>query len=66
MKDAVYFQMTGDVEAGDRLPAPHPELIKYFDPPREVVNEAKASGTIAKLIEMMDVKKGMWTLDRSR
>lgn len=58
MKDAIYFQMTGDVEAGDRIAPPHPELTRYFEPPREVIKDLVESGIDAKLVEAMGVKKG--------
>jgi hypothetical protein len=58
MKDAIYYQMTGDVEAGDRIPDPHPELLRYLVPPRDVVERAREEGVVQALRRAMNIKKG--------
>ena len=40
------------------LPPPHPELLKYFNPPRKVVKRARRAIEAAK--EAFNVKEGEW------
>ena len=58
IKDAMYHQFTARV--GEPLFPIHPDLVKFFDVPEELREEAKAVGLATA--EVLEVKKGEQTV----
>ncbi|KAF8272335.1 SPOC like C-terminal domain-containing protein [Lactarius quietus] len=50
MKQALFHGAIVQDLAADPLPSPHPELTKYFEPPKNVLKRAKEPLTIARLL----------------
>ena len=45
--------MTADLNS-DPVPPPHPKLVKYIEPPAEIIEKSK--NTVKKLAEALNIK----------
>ncbi len=55
IKEAIFHaSLTPDLDA-DPLPPPHPELVKYFNPPDEIVHQVIKVTALLK--DALDIKK---------
>jgi len=57
MKQALFHSAIIDDLAGDPLLPPHPELTKYFEPPKKVLKRAKEAADACTTA--FAVKKGV-------
>lgn len=56
IKEAIYHLATTTNLDTDPVPPPHHELLRYFNPPSELVENEEINGTIQRLKRVLDVK----------
>jgi ATP-dependent DNA helicase 2 subunit 2 len=57
MKQALFHSAVIEDLAAEPLPPPHPELTKYFEPPKKVLRRAK--DVVDECKDAFAVKKGV-------
>jgi hypothetical protein len=62
MKQALFHSAVVQDLSADPLPQPHPELTKYFEPPKKVLKRAKEA--IDECKTAFAVKKGLHRISR--
>lgn len=57
MKQALFHSAVIEDLAAEPLPPPHPELTKYFEPPKKVLKRAKE--VVDECRNVFAIKKGL-------